>query len=69
MRDQQRNLIDWEEVDQAHEAVNKVNREWTDFGKLMPKPGDKELNQRTKRGLINFRGDLLKFIFDVATTI
>lgn len=66
-RGQQTNLVDWEAVDQAHEAVNKVNQELSTLAKLLPIPKDADSHHR-RRGLINVGGDVLKFLFGVATT-
>jgi hypothetical protein len=66
-RGQQSNLVDWEEVDQAHAAINKVNQELSTLIKLLPTPKDADSNHR-RRGLINLRGEVLKFLFGVATT-
>jgi hypothetical protein len=67
-RGQQVNFIDWEEVEQARAAVNKVNQEVFTFAKLLPTPQDGEARHRNKRGLVNIRGNVLKFLFGVATT-
>jgi hypothetical protein len=64
---QQSNLVDWEEEDQAHEAVNKVNQELSTLAKLLPTPKDADSNHWRRRGLINVRRDVLKFLFWVAT--
>jgi hypothetical protein len=67
-RGQQSNFINWEEVGQAHEAVNKVNRELFTLVKLLPTPKDADASHRRRRGLINVGGEVLKFLFGVATT-
>jgi hypothetical protein len=68
MGDPQKNLIDWEEVEQVHGAVQKVNREMYNFEKLLPTPRDVGFSHRKKRGLVNIGGEILKFLFGVATT-
>jgi hypothetical protein len=67
-RGQQSNLVDWEEVDHAHAAVNNVNQELSTLAKLLPTAKDEDSNHRGRRGLINVGGDVLKFLFGVATT-
>jgi hypothetical protein len=52
----------------CHEAVNKVNQELSIFAKLLPIPKDADSNHRRRRGLVNVGGDVLKFLFGVATT-
>jgi hypothetical protein len=59
-RGQQSNLVDWEEVDQAHEAVDKVNHELFTLAKCYPAP-----RMQTQ---ITGEGEVLKFLFGVATT-
>jgi hypothetical protein len=64
-RSQQNNLVDWEEVNQSLEDVNKVNQELFTLAKLLPFPKDVDSSHRRMRGLINV--DVLK-LFGVATT-
>jgi hypothetical protein len=66
-RGKQTNLIDWEDVDQVRRAINKVNQELLTFSKLLPPPKDGDSSHRKKRGLINIGGDILKFVFGLAT--
>jgi hypothetical protein len=67
-RVQRNNFINWEEVDQAHAAVNKVNQELSTLSKLLPTPRDAGVGHRRKKELINLGGEALKFLFGVATT-
>jgi hypothetical protein len=49
-RGHQSNLIDWEEMDQTHEAVNIINQELFTLAKLLPTPKDTNSNHRSRRG-------------------
>jgi hypothetical protein len=56
-------FINWEEVEQAHAAVNKGNQELKTPSKLLPAPGGVKASHRRKRGLINPGMEALKFLF------
>lgn len=60
--------MNWEEINQIRDAVNKVNWELNTFEKLLPTPKDVELTLRQKTRLINFGGEIHKFLFGAATT-
>jgi hypothetical protein len=51
-RVQKNNFINWEEVEQAHAAVNKVNQESTTLSKLLLTPRDAGVGHRKERVLI-----------------
>jgi hypothetical protein len=42
--------LSWEEVEQAHAAVDKVTQELYTFSKLLPAPKDTVSSHRNKRG-------------------
>jgi hypothetical protein len=53
--------INWHEIVYLHAVWDQLNLELTDMEKLLPQT-------RQKRGLINFRGEVLNFLFGTATS-